>query len=107
MIIPLVYRDQSEGVLVAIDSLDRATFNDDDQQVLELFAARATLALGMARSLQSERERAEAEVMLLRAEQRSRHGGRHFGAWLKRRKPSVGESPESFTTTPASRWRRC
>ena len=70
LIIPLVYRDQSEGVLVAIDSLDRATFNDDDQQVLELFAARATLALGMARSLQSERERAEAEVMLLRAEQR-------------------------------------
>ena len=70
LIIPLIYRDQAEGVVLAIDSLDRPTFNDDDQHVLELFAARATLALGMARSLQAERERAAAEVMLLGAEQR-------------------------------------
>ena len=69
MIAPLVHRDSGDGVLIAVDSLERSAFNDDDEQVMGLFAARATLALGMARSLESERERAEAEAMLQRAEE--------------------------------------
>ena len=72
LIVPLIHRDRAEGVVLAIDSLDRSVFNDDDQRVLELFGARATLALGMARSLRSERDRAEAEALLLGAEQRER-----------------------------------
>ena len=67
---PLVYRDQAIGVLSAYDPTDRPAFTDDDVRVLELFGARATLALGMSRALQTERERAEAEALLLGAEQR-------------------------------------
>ena len=70
LIVPLVHRDNADGVLIAVDSLEHSEFNEDDEQVMGLFAARATLALGMARSLQSERERAEAEALLLRAEER-------------------------------------
>lgn len=70
LIVPLVHRDNADGVLIAVDSLERAGFNEDDEQVMGLFAARATLALGMARSLRFERDRAEAEVLLLRAEER-------------------------------------
>jgi signal transduction histidine kinase len=67
---PLVYRDQAVGVLVVYDPIDDTAFTDDDVRVVELFGARATLALGMSRALQTERERAEAEALLLGAEQR-------------------------------------
>jgi two-component system, NarL family, sensor histidine kinase DevS len=63
---PMVYHSQSVGVLVARDHLDHATFTADDSHLLELFAARATLALGMTRAIASERERADAEVLLTR-----------------------------------------
>lgn len=46
---PLVYRDQAVGVLVVYDPTDRRAFTDDDLRVLELFGARATLALGMSK----------------------------------------------------------
>jgi signal transduction histidine kinase len=67
---PLVYRDQAVGVLGMYDPGDGQAFTDDDVSLLELFGARATLALGMSRALQAERERAEAEALLLGAEQR-------------------------------------
>jgi signal transduction histidine kinase len=66
---PLEYAGQSVGVLVAYDHLTRGVFAEDDSHVLELFAARASLALGMARAMASERERAEAEVVLARQEE--------------------------------------
>jgi signal transduction histidine kinase len=67
---PMVYHSQSVGVLVANDHLERPTFTSDDLRLLELFAARATLALGMTRAITTERERADAEVMLTRSEER-------------------------------------
>jgi signal transduction histidine kinase len=67
---PLVYRDQGVGVLVAYDPLEHDLFDDDDVHITELFTARATLALGMSRALESERERSKAEQSLVTAEQR-------------------------------------
>ncbi len=72
LIFPLIRRDAADGVLIAVDSLERPVFNEDDEQVMGLFAARATLALGMARSLQSERDRSDAEALLLGAEEREK-----------------------------------
>jgi signal transduction histidine kinase len=68
--VPMVYHRQSVGVLIAHDQLERKTFTPAELQLMELFAARATLALGMTRAMLSERERAEAEIMLTRAEER-------------------------------------
>jgi signal transduction histidine kinase len=65
---PMVYHNQAVGVLVARDQLDHGTFTADDGHLLELFAARATLALGMSRAIADERERADAEVLLTREE---------------------------------------
>jgi signal transduction histidine kinase len=65
---PMEYAGQSVGVLVAYDHLTRGVFAEEDSNVLELFAARASLALGMARAMASERERADAEVVLARQE---------------------------------------
>ena len=65
---PMVYHNQAVGVLVARDQLDHGTFTADDGHLLELFAARATLALGMSRAIAGERERADAEVLLTREE---------------------------------------
>jgi signal transduction histidine kinase len=65
MIVPLVHREHADVVLIAIDSRGDPAFTLEDEQVMGLFAARATLALGMARSLRVERERAEAEALLL------------------------------------------
>jgi signal transduction histidine kinase len=67
---PLLFREQAVGVLGMYDPSDRPAFTEDDVRVLELFGARATLALGMSRALQTERERAEAEALLLGAERR-------------------------------------
>jgi two-component system, NarL family, sensor histidine kinase DevS len=66
---PMVYHNQAVGVLAAHDHLDRGIFNTEDTHLLELFSARATLALGMTRAMTGERERADAEVLLSRAEQ--------------------------------------
>lgn len=68
---PMVYQSQAVGVLAARDPIDRSMFTADDSHLLELFAARATLALGMTRAIAGERERADAEVMLSREEQQA------------------------------------
>lgn len=68
---PMVYQSQAVGVLAARDPIDRTMFTADDSHLLELFAARATLALGMTRAIAGERERADAEVMLSREEQQA------------------------------------
>ncbi len=67
---PMVYRDQAMGVVIAHRERPGDEFDDNDLHVLELFAARATLALGMARAVTGERERASAELALASAEQR-------------------------------------
>lgn len=66
---PLVYRDQPVGVLIAYDRPDGQPFTTTDTHVVELFAARTMLALGMTRALLSERDRAEAEMALVTEEQ--------------------------------------
>jgi signal transduction histidine kinase len=66
---PMEYAGQSVGVLVAYDQLTRGVFGEEESHVLELFAARASLAFGMATAMASERERAEAEVVLARQEE--------------------------------------
>ena len=66
---PMVYHNQAVGVLAARDPIERGVFTAEDSHLLELFAARATLALGMTRAIAGERERADAEVLLSREEQ--------------------------------------
>ena len=57
LIVPLLFRDQSYGVLVALDSLDGGGFSDEDVQLLEAFAASAATAVATARSAADERRR--------------------------------------------------
>jgi signal transduction histidine kinase len=67
LLVPLVYRSQSVGVLMAFDRLSGpGTFTDDDEQVLVSFAASAATAVATARSVAADRLRrtidaAEAE----------------------------------------------
>jgi signal transduction histidine kinase len=67
LLMPLVFRNHSYGVLVAIDRLhDGPEFTTDDERLLEAFAASAATAVATAQSVASERRRqrlaaAEAE----------------------------------------------
>jgi signal transduction histidine kinase len=66
LIVPLVFREHSYGVLVAIDSLDAAGFSPEHQRLLEAFAVSAATAVATAQSAADERRRqrlaaAEAE----------------------------------------------
>jgi signal transduction histidine kinase len=67
LLVPLVYRDSSVGVLCAFDRAgDGDTFSTDDDVLLRTFAASAATAVVMAQSVQEERLRhslaaAEAE----------------------------------------------
>jgi signal transduction histidine kinase len=66
LIVPLVFREQSYGVLVAIDTLDAADFSAEHQRLLEAFAISAATAVATAESVADERRRqrmaaAEAE----------------------------------------------
>jgi signal transduction histidine kinase len=58
LLVPLVYRGQSLGVLAAFDRVsgDRA-FTHDDEQLLEAFAAQAATAVATARSVEADRRR--------------------------------------------------
>jgi signal transduction histidine kinase len=65
MVVPLVFRGRPSGVLVVLDSLESG-FSDDDQRLLESFAASAATAVATAQSAADERRRqrlaaAEAE----------------------------------------------
>ena len=66
LVVPLVFRDQPYGVIVAIDQLDDGAFTADHQRLLEAFAASAAIAVSTARTAADERRRqrlaaAEAE----------------------------------------------
>jgi len=58
LLVPLVFRGQALGVLVALDPLGRDTgFSNEDEQVLVSFAASAAIALATAQSVAEERTR--------------------------------------------------
>jgi signal transduction histidine kinase len=66
LVVPLVFRDQPYGVIVAIDQLDDGAFTADHQRLLEAFATSAAIAVSTARTAADERRRqrlaaAEAE----------------------------------------------
>jgi signal transduction histidine kinase len=66
LVVPLVFRDRSYGVLVALDQLDGEDFSTDHQRLLEAFAASAATAVATAQSAADEHARqwvaaAEAE----------------------------------------------
>lgn len=55
MVVPLVFRNQSYGVLIALDRLEQGpTFNAEDQELLEAFATSAATAVATARTTASE-----------------------------------------------------
>ena len=58
LLVPLVYRGQSLGVIAAFDRIegDRA-FTRDDEQLLEAFAAQAATAVATAKSVEADRRR--------------------------------------------------
>jgi signal transduction histidine kinase len=67
LLVPLMYRGESLGVLAAFDRLGGdGTFTRDDEQLLEAFAAQAATAVATAKSVDADRRRrslaaAEAE----------------------------------------------
>ncbi|HEX6753061.1 MAG TPA: GAF domain-containing sensor histidine kinase [Solirubrobacterales bacterium] len=58
LLVPLVFRGQTLGVLVALDPLGRETgFSDEDEQVLVSFAASAATAVATAQTVAEDRTR--------------------------------------------------
>jgi signal transduction histidine kinase len=58
LLVPLVFRSQALGVLVALDPLGRDLgFSNEDEQVLVSFAASAAIAVATAQSVAEERTR--------------------------------------------------
>jgi signal transduction histidine kinase len=58
LLVPLVFRGQTLGVLVALDPLGRvAGFSDEDEQVLVSFAASAATAVATAQTVAEDRTR--------------------------------------------------
>jgi signal transduction histidine kinase len=56
LVVPLVFRGQTHGVLIAVDRLDDGpAFTTTDQRLLEAFATSAALAVATAQSAQTER----------------------------------------------------
>jgi signal transduction histidine kinase len=55
LVVPLVFRERSYGVLVALDHLDGGDFSTDHQRLLESFAASAATAVATAQSAADER----------------------------------------------------
>jgi signal transduction histidine kinase len=56
LLVPLVHRGESLGVLIAFDrEADALTFTDDDEQLLKAFAASAATAVATAQSVQQQR----------------------------------------------------
>jgi signal transduction histidine kinase len=75
LIVPLVYRGRSLGVLVAFDRDQEAyTFTEQDEQVLVAFAASAATAVATAQSVQADRLRDSLEA----AEAERRHCAREL-----------------------------
>ncbi len=58
IVVPLIYRSQPHGVLVAIDRLERGpSFTGEDEMLLESFAVSAATAVATAQSVTEERHR--------------------------------------------------
>jgi len=57
LVVPMVFRGEAYGVLVAVDRLDGSRFLPEHQELLESFAASAASALATARSAALERRR--------------------------------------------------
>lgn len=58
LLVPLVFRGQALGILVALDPLGRDTgFTDEDEQVLLSFATSAAIAVATAQSVAEDRTR--------------------------------------------------
>jgi signal transduction histidine kinase len=57
LVVPLVFRGQTHGVLLALDRLhDGPAFSKEDERLLEAFAASAATAVAMAQSVAAERQ---------------------------------------------------
>ena len=66
LVVPLIFRNITYGVLVAVDQLDEAAFTAEHQRLLDAFAASAATAVATAQSAADDRRRqrltaAEAE----------------------------------------------
>jgi GAF domain-containing protein len=58
LIVPLILRGETHGVLLALDRLSEGpTFSTEDERLLESFAVSAATAVAMARSIASDRQR--------------------------------------------------
>lgn len=63
LLVPLVYRQRALGVLAAFDRLnDDPAFSDDDERLLEAFAASAATAVAIAQTVESQRLRQSLEA---------------------------------------------
>jgi signal transduction histidine kinase len=63
LLVPMIFRGGALGVLVALDSLGRATgFTDGDEQALTSFATSAAIAVATAQSVAEERIRNSIEA---------------------------------------------
>jgi signal transduction histidine kinase len=74
LLVPLIYRGRSLGVLAAFDRAQRSEFSEDDEQVLVSFAASAATAVATAQTVQAERLRNTLEA----AEAERRHWAREL-----------------------------
>ncbi len=58
IVVPLVFRAEAHGVLVAIERLgERLAFSDEDEMLLESFATSAAIAVATAQAVTDERHR--------------------------------------------------
>ncbi|MGB8875176.1 MAG: GAF domain-containing sensor histidine kinase [Solirubrobacteraceae bacterium] len=57
LVVPLIFRGQGHGVLIALDRLkDGPAFTSDDQRLLEAFATSVAIAIATASSVELERD---------------------------------------------------
>jgi signal transduction histidine kinase len=68
LIVPIVRRFESVGVIVAGDRTTSAAMAVDDERILEAYATRAVLVLELAQALAAERNRADAVERLVASE---------------------------------------
>jgi two-component system cell cycle sensor histidine kinase/response regulator CckA len=63
LVVPLIFRDQTYGVLLAVDRVRGGpTFSREDTRLLEAFAASAAIAVATARAVASDLQRLAAVV---------------------------------------------
>jgi signal transduction histidine kinase len=75
LLVPMVYRGESLGVLAAFDrGQDSSVFAEDDEHLMRTFAASAATAVALAQSVQSERLR----TSLAAADAERRHWAREL-----------------------------